>query len=248
MFKKQQTTDSYRIKEKYDELYEGELLKKGHDWRGSNLHLHPRSYIIRVALPKNLKQQQALILDIGTGIGYSLELANDVLKGDAILIGSDLSINALRRAKVHAPVFCADATRLPVKDGIIDNILCLDVIEHIPHRQELFNELARVLKKGGKLFISVPNKYYLFPLVERLLSIKTLISSSFQPFDSPLSYFELKTHLRNKFTIEECRTMSVISQRVRRILPFTESINNYLATRYPLRYFGEFLVVVAKKV
>ena len=247
MFKKQQTTDSYRIKEKYDELYEGELLKKEHDWRGSNPLLHPRSYILRVALPKHLKQQQALILDIGTGIGYSLELANEVLKGDATLIGSDLSINALRRAKVHAPVFCADATRLPVKDGVIDNILCLDVIEHIPHRQELFNELARLLKKGGKLFISVPNKYYLFPLTESLSSIKSLCSS-FQPYDATISYFELKSHLRNKFTIEECRTMSVISQRIRRILPFTEGINSYLAMRAPLRYFGQFLVVVAKKV
>lgn len=36
MLKKQQTSDSYRIKEKYDELYEGELLKKGHDWKESN--------------------------------------------------------------------------------------------------------------------------------------------------------------------------------------------------------------------
>jgi len=48
---------------------------------------------------------------------------------------------------------------LPFKDETFDYILAKDVVEHVSWRktQELLKEFAGVLKKGGKIYIQVPD-------------------------------------------------------------------------------------------
>lgn len=53
----------------------------------------------------------------------------------------------------------ADATRIPVKDNSIDTVLCFEVLDDIPEPGDLFAEIRRVLKKGGILFLSVPQMW-----------------------------------------------------------------------------------------
>jgi len=48
--------------------------------------------------------------------------------------------------------------KLKFKSNFFDKIFCLDVLEHIYNRKLLLNEIKRLLKKNGILFISVPNK------------------------------------------------------------------------------------------
>ncbi len=52
-----------------------------------------------------------------------------------------------------------DIYNLPFKDDEVDEILCEALIEHIPFTKEekFFKEIARVLKIGGKLYLSTPN-------------------------------------------------------------------------------------------
>jgi len=48
---------------------------------------------------------------------------------------------------------------LPYKDNTVDRIVAWDVLEHFPWRQTdtIFNDWVRVLKKGGKILLSLPN-------------------------------------------------------------------------------------------
>lgn len=48
---------------------------------------------------------------------------------------------------------------LPFYDGQFDTIILSDVLEHIPEPEKLFNEISRVLSKGGKLIMNVPFFY-----------------------------------------------------------------------------------------
>ena len=52
-----------------------------------------------------------------------------------------------------------DIFNLPFKNNEVDEILCEALIEHIPFTKEenFFREIARILKKGGNLYLSTPN-------------------------------------------------------------------------------------------
>lgn len=48
---------------------------------------------------------------------------------------------------------------IPVADGSFDNILCTQVLEHVKYPHKAFAEFNRILKKGGKLFVTCPQAW-----------------------------------------------------------------------------------------
>lgn len=61
-----------------------------------------------------------------------------------------------------APLFAllaGDALRLPFADGAFDAVICSEVLEHIPDYRAAIAEIARVLRPGGRLCVSVPRSW-----------------------------------------------------------------------------------------
>jgi len=56
-----------------------------------------------------------------------------------------------------------DVLNLPYDDGSIDEVLAEHFVEHIPFKDEerFWNECVRLLKKGGKLTVEVPDMEWL---------------------------------------------------------------------------------------
>jgi ubiquinone/menaquinone biosynthesis C-methylase UbiE len=50
---------------------------------------------------------------------------------------------------------------LPFGDNEFDTIVLSDVLEHIPVPEHLWNEMARILSKNGKIIMNVPFFYWL---------------------------------------------------------------------------------------
>ncbi len=49
-----------------------------------------------------------------------------------------------------------DAQRLPVRDGSLSNIVCFDVLHHLPRPALFFCEAARALAPGGRVLVMDP--------------------------------------------------------------------------------------------
>ena len=49
-----------------------------------------------------------------------------------------------------------DATTMPFSDGAFDRVIAAEVLEHIPLDQRALAEIARVLRPGGLLAVTVP--------------------------------------------------------------------------------------------
>jgi SAM-dependent methyltransferase len=49
-----------------------------------------------------------------------------------------------------------DARALPFSDGAFDRIIAAEVLEHIPEDRQVIAELARVLRPGGTMAVTVP--------------------------------------------------------------------------------------------
>jgi 2-polyprenyl-3-methyl-5-hydroxy-6-metoxy-1,4-benzoquinol methylase len=56
----------------------------------------------------------------------------------------------------------ADVQALPFSDGDFDTVVSCETIEHVADPRQALRELARVLKPGGRLFLTTPN--YLGPM------------------------------------------------------------------------------------
>lgn len=54
----------------------------------------------------------------------------------------------------------ADIQRLPFADASIDGVICTYVLEHVADARACIDEIARVVKPGGHVFVTVP---FLFP-------------------------------------------------------------------------------------
>lgn len=90
------------------------------------------------------------ILDVACGTGY----------GTAMLgaVGVDLSLDALRYARRHpARYVAADAGRLPFGREF-DAVVSFETIEHVADPGRFVSECARVLRPGGVLLVSTPNR------------------------------------------------------------------------------------------
>lgn len=106
------------------------------------------------------------LLDVGCSRGYLLHRARRRVRR---LVGLDLDLEALRTARISLPptpaepqvapasFLVGDGISLPFADAAFDAVICTETLEHIVDDRRALSELARVLKPGGVLAISVPD-------------------------------------------------------------------------------------------
>lgn len=93
------------------------------------------------------------LLDVGTGPGF---VALAAAERGAAVTGVDQStamVGIARAAGVDAVV--ASVERLPVDDGSCDAVVAGFLLNHLPRPQAAVAELARVLRPGGRLALTV---------------------------------------------------------------------------------------------
>lgn len=97
------------------------------------------------------------ILEIGCGQGFNthiLSKRNKVIGID--LSKEDIMIAKKRYPKVHFMIM--NAENLKFKSNSFDIIYALEVFEHIDNLNKAVSEIKRVLRKNGRLIVSIP--YY----------------------------------------------------------------------------------------
>ena len=122
-------------------------------------------------------------ITLNIGAGEVLWLENGIFLGNKNFISSDIEEKNLCKSNLAMHKIVADVQKLPFKNGKISQLIILDVLEHIKDDNKAISEIARVLRKSGKLIICVPNDTilsYLNPVRyvqhERHYSIKRITS------------------------------------------------------------------------
>jgi ubiquinone/menaquinone biosynthesis C-methylase UbiE len=153
-----------------------------------------------------------LALDLGTGPGYvAAEVARR--RPSLRLIGLDLAAHMVEKARRYAAWTRldgramwpqADAQRLPFADGHFDLVFSSFALHHWHEPLQVLNEVARVLKPGGRYYIAdlcrEPN------LFQRLLAYASIPAVSL-PFGSYRGYGGYYESMRAAYTRAEARDL-----------------------------------------
>jgi SAM-dependent methyltransferase len=114
-------------------------------------HLHRLDLILSElrSLPSSSRS-----LDAACGLG---QLAGRVKAAGHRAFGLDGEIAAARHAhRAGVPVVVGDMNRLPFRDAMFDAVTCGETLEHLDDDRAAARELARVMRAGARIVITVP--------------------------------------------------------------------------------------------
>lgn len=182
---------SYRRYAQTYDFYFGAVFEPGRRAVINALHCQPSNHI----------------LEVGVGTGLSLPL----YPAHVAVTGIDLSTEMLEQARSRklshglkqVELFEMDAEQMTFQDNSFDKVVAMYVASVVPHPKRLVEEMQRVCKPGGELFI-VNHFHSTNPILARLEKLIT-------PFSKMLGF---RPDLSRQAFIDETGLQVVEIQRV----------------------------------
>ena len=171
--------------------------------------------------PKELKGKK--LLDAGCGTGWFSRRAVEL---GAVVTSLDVGENLLNEVKKKCETtrVVGDVTALKFKDNSFDIIVSSDVIEHTPDPKLAIKEMARVLKKGGVLALTVPNNCWHFAVsIGNALKLRP-----YQGYENWVGWGQLKKELeKNGLQVKKQMGFHFIPFVVSALYPVIDYFDRY---------------------
>jgi len=100
------------------------------------------------------------VLDIASGEGYGSAALAQVASS---VLGVDIAEEAIAHAAAHYTAenlrfVQGSLTAIPSADAAFDLVVCFETLEHVHDQERAVHEMRRVLRPGGQLIVSTPNR------------------------------------------------------------------------------------------
>ena len=111
-------------------------------------------YTLQAFFPESLRG--ANILDVGCGAGSLLDMLKNISLSQ---IGVEPCVPYLESLTKHGyKIYSSVSEAIEDKKGMIDYGFSIQVIEHVKNPIEFLKEIRKLIKPGGRLLISTPNR------------------------------------------------------------------------------------------
>lgn len=124
------------------------------------------------------------VLDIASGEGYGSAM---MARTAASVVGVDISVEAVEHAnaryrKENLRFLVGSCSTIPLPDASVDIVVSFETIEHHDEHEQMMQEIQRVLRPEGVLFISSPDKqnYSVDPNFTNEFHVKELFEKEFK--------------------------------------------------------------------
>jgi ubiquinone/menaquinone biosynthesis C-methylase UbiE len=193
----------------------------------------------------------ARVLEVGCGTGLIL---GRLAKHASSAWGVDLSPGMLRGARERGlSVVLGSATQLPFASNSFDLVCSFKVLAHVPDIRGALAEITRVTRPGGQMALEFYNPWSLRYLAKRLAGPQPISDGRteadvFTRWDSPRSIAGL---LPPDAVLDDVRGVRVMTPAAftHRVPLLRSALRHaeHAALTSPLRYFGGFLIALARK-
>lgn len=136
----------------------GDFVKVADHLVGVETILHKFRELVTIHTIARKIRDDELCLDAGCGSGL---IARHVRR----IVGLDVSRMELELAKKYAPhgeYIQGDILNLPLRNCVVDSIICTEILEHVSNASLAIDEFNRVLKNRGLLVGSVPRQSFIW--------------------------------------------------------------------------------------
>jgi 2-polyprenyl-3-methyl-5-hydroxy-6-metoxy-1,4-benzoquinol methylase len=152
----------------WDLKWEPEQVKRFWDWWGSNPAMEGRYFSKNngASIISHVRKYTGLrgtVIDLGAGPGFLVDL---LLKRGVRTLAFDqspASIELLKKKYIGNPAFLdarvSTAASIPATDGEGDTVMFIETVEHLDDTtlDGVLREARRILKRGGRIFVTTPN-------------------------------------------------------------------------------------------
>ena len=141
-------------------------------------------------------------LDIGCGSGTFLSILDSKFSA-GIDISEKQITYANKKYSTDNKKFLQFDKVIPFQDNSFDSVSMIELIEHLSDDEiaNIFQQIYRVLKKGGKIYITTPNYLSLWPILEFFLNKVSKVSYEHQHI-SKFNFLNINKIIdKNKFNI-----------------------------------------------
>lgn len=195
---------------------------------GANFMLFSNSFDVaqRKLLPSKLLTQLSkapLALEIGCGFGAMSEFFRDHCE---YLVVLDLSQALVKKTSTRfgLAACAADAKLLPFPNCCLELIVTSECIEHTGDPLEAIREMLRILKPGGNLVLTTPNRLW-SPLLKASSALRFRKFRGREDFLFPKQIRNLASEFNCNVTIEDgCH---LLPWQIPFIKPFLRLMDNY---------------------
>jgi len=141
------------------------------------LHQSRRQWLAE-AVSRHRPHAENTVVEAGSG---SNPLLAECAGQYRLAVSLDKETALLQHARQEVPganrltFLCGDIRGLPFGAGQVDLVICSEVLEHIPDATACLQEFSRILKPGGTLILTTPQRFSLLEMVARLALRKSVI-------------------------------------------------------------------------
>ena len=133
--------------------FTGERYTPGVQGEIEHEHLHRYLFALQICTGKD-------VLDVASGEGYGSALLAQVAR---TVVGVDLDAQSVQFAnqtysRQNLSYKSGSATQIPIADASMDVVVSFETIEHLAEHEAFLREIKRVLKPGGLLVMSSPDR------------------------------------------------------------------------------------------
>nr|WP_225954005.1 class I SAM-dependent methyltransferase [Kibdelosporangium phytohabitans] len=107
--------------------------------------------------------RDAVVLEAGCGEGYGADLLAGSARAVVGLDYDELTTRHVARKYPRVHVLRGNLVMLPFADSSVDVVVNLQVIEHLWEQERFLSECLRVLRPGGRLLVTTPNRITFSP-------------------------------------------------------------------------------------